>query len=211
MAKNQVQFQRGMSLGDFMAGYGTQEQCEQALFKWRWPRGFVCPGCGGTMYCALKSRRLFQCNGCRRQTSVTAGTVLAGSKLPLTTWFLAMYLVTQAKNGVSSLDLGRKLGVSQNSAWLLKQKLMQTMLERESRRRLSGLIQLDDAYWGGRRRGHKRGRGAPGKTPFVAAVQTDEEGHPLRMSLNRVRGFRSKEIARRSRARLAEGSAVRSD
>ena len=211
MAKNQVQFQRGMSLGDFMAGYGTQEQCEQALFKWRWPRGFVCPECGGMTYCALKSRRLFQCNGCRRQTSVTAGTVLAGSKLPLTTWFLAMYLVTQAKNGVSSLDLGRKLGVSQNSAWLLKQKLMQTMLERESRRRLSGLIQLDDAYWGGRRRGHKRGRGAPGKTPFVAAVQTDEEGHPLRMSLNRVRGFRSKEIARWSRARLVEGSAVRSD
>lgn len=211
MPKNKVQFQRGMSLREFMTQYGTREQCEQALFKWRWPRGFSCPECGGAAYCVLKSRRLFQCNGCRRQTSVTAGTVLAGSKLALTTWFLAMYLVSQAKNGISSLELARQLGVSQNSAWLLKQKLMQTMLERESVRPLTGLVQIDDAYWGGRRRGCKRGRGARGKTPFVAAVQTNEEGHPLRMSLNRVKGFRSKEIARWSRARLAKGSAVRSD
>jgi transposase-like protein len=211
MPKNKVQFQRGTSLREFMARYGTQEQCERALFEWRWPRGFACPECGDTAHCALKSRRLFQCNSCGRQTSVTAGTVFAGSKLPLPTWFLAMHLVTQAKNGISSLELARQLGVSQNSAWLLKQKLMQTMLERERARQLTGLIQIDDAYWGGRRRGYKRGRGSRGKTAFVAAVQTDDDGHPRTMSLNRIKGFRSKEIARWSRARLAEGCAVRSD
>lgn len=211
MPKNRVQFQRGMSLIDFMASYGTVEQCEAALFSWRWPQGFACPECGGLEYCALKTRRLHQCNACGRQTSVTAGSVFAGSKLPLTTWFLAIYLITQAKNGISSLELGRQLGISQNSAWLMKQKLMQAMLERESTHKLSGVVQLDDAYWGGLRRGYKRGRGSRDKTPFVAAVQTDDEGRPLRMSMNRVRGFRSREIERWSRARLAPGSAVHSD
>lgn len=122
-----------------------------------------------------------------------------------------MYLITQAKNGISSIELGRQLGISQNSAWLMKQKLMQAMLERESARKLAGLIQLDDAYWGGLRRGHKRGRWSRGKTPFVAAIQTDDEGRPLRMSMNRVRGFRSREIERWSRARITPGSWVRSD
>lgn len=211
MSRNRVQFQRGMGLREFMARYGTVAQCEQALFTWRWPQGFVCPECGHTDYCALKSRRLFQCNACTRQTSVTAGTVFAGSKLGLNVWFLAMHLLTQSKNGISSLELARQLGISQNSAWLMKHKLMQTMLEREAGRRLCGLVQIDDAYWGGRRRGYKRGRGTRGKTPFVAAVQTDALGRPQTMSLNRVRGFRCREIARWSRARLVPGTVVRSD
>ena len=88
---------------------------------------------------------------------------------------------------------------------------MQAMLERDSARQLSGMVQIDDAYWGGRHRGGKRGRGARGKTPFVAAVEVDEAGHPRRMSLNCVKGFRSKEIARWSRAKLAPGTAVHSD
>ncbi len=211
MPKSRIQFQRGISLREFMVRYGTVEQCEQALFAWRWPRGFVCPHCAAHRSCALRTRRLHQCYGCGRQTSVTAGTVFAGSKLPLTTWFLAMYLITQAKNGISSIELGRQLGISQNSAWLMKHKLMQAMLEREGRRKLGGMIQLDDAYWGGVRRGHKRGRGSRGKTAFVAAVQTDDEGRPLLMSMNRIRGFRSREIERWSRVRFEPGSEVSSD
>lgn len=101
--------------------------------------------CGHTGYCALKSRRLFQCNACARQTSVTAGTVFAGSKLPLAVWFLATHLITQAKNGMSSLALARELGISHNSAWLMKHKLMQAMLERETARQLTGSVQIDDA------------------------------------------------------------------
>lgn len=87
---------------------------------------------------------------------------------------------------------------------------MQVMKEREAGRPLSGLIQLDDAFWGGRRRG-KRGRGARGKTPLVAAVATDERGHPQRLRLSRVRGFRLREIARWSQIHLSPGSQVCSD
>jgi len=93
----------------------------------------------------------------------------------------------------------------------MKHKLMQAMLERDGARQLSGVVQLDHAYWGGRRRGYKRGRGARGKTPFVAAVEIDAAGHPRRMRLNRVKRFRSKEIARWGRAKLASGTAVHSD
>ena len=94
----------------------------------------------------------------------------------------------------------------------MKHKLMQAMLEREQGRKLTGIVQMDDAYWGGRRRGYKRGRGTRGKTPFVAAVATDPvSGKPLAMRLDRVKGFRSREIGRWSRRHLAPGSDVRSD
>jgi len=210
MVKNMVQFQRGMSLREFMDRYGKRDQCEAALFSGRWPTGFVCPECGHTGYCSLKTRRLFQCNACLHQSSVTAGTVFAGSKLALEVWFLAMHLITQAKNGISSLELSRQLGISQNSAWLMKHKLMQAMLEREADQPLAGTVQLDDAYWGGRRRG-KSGRGKRNKTPFVAAVEIDPDGHPRRMSFNRIKGFRMKEIARWSQAKLTPGTMVYSD
>lgn len=211
MPKNQVQFQKGMSLSMFLTRYGTEAQCAQALFGWRWRQGFVCPGCGYGGHCVL-GRGLFQCQRCRRQTSLTAGTLLAGTKLPLSKWLLAIYLLTQSKTGISALNLSRHLGVCYNSAWLLKHKLMQAMRERDHSRLLAGVIQLDDAYWGGRRRGYKRGRGTRGKTPFLAAVATDPaSGKPLTMRMDRVRGFRRREIGRWSRKHLAVGAQVHTD
>ena len=186
MARNRVQFQKGYSLTQFMDEYGTEEKCREALFRWRWPNGFVCPRCSQTVHCRVQSRALYQCSGCRHQVSLTAGTILASTKLPLRTWFLAMYLMTQTKNGISALELSRQLAVSYNTAWKVKHKLMQVMKERDDTRPLGGWVQLDDAYWGGERRGGKRGRGAPGKTPFVAAVELNREGRPVRMRLSRV-------------------------
>lgn len=210
MAKNRVQFQKSMSLSQFMSAYGTEAQCQEALFGWRWPKGFVCPACGQPGGHALKSRRLIQCKSCRHPCSLTSGTIFAATKLPLRVWFQGLYLITQAKNGISALELSRSLGISDNSAWLIKHKLMQAMKEREAGRALSGLVQLDDAYWGGKR-GGKSGRGARGKRPLVAAVQTDEEGHPQRMRFSCVSGFRLREIARWSKAHLSPDTTVTSD
>ena len=106
-----------------------------------------------------------------------------------------MHQLTQTKNGISSLELSRQLGVSYNTAWAVKHKLMQVMKERDYTRPLGGWAQLDDAYLGGERRGGERGRGAPDKTPFVAAVQVNLEGRPARMRLTRVGAIRSEEIA----------------
>ena len=182
-----------------------------ALYQWRWPNGFLCPHCGHDRCCQLNSRKLQQCNRCHRQTSITAGTIFDSTKLPLTVWFQAIYLMTQDKKGVSAMKLHRHLGISYNAAWRIRHKLMQVMMERDREHPLSGWIQLDDAYLGGERSGGKRGRGAPGKTPFVAAVETNEQGHPLRMKLTVVEGFRLTEIAAWAQLHLGKGTRVVSD
>ena len=212
MARNKVQFQNGMSEARFDELYGTEELCHDALVRWRWPEGFQCPGCEGRAHCIVKrgARILYQCNACRKQTSVKAGTIFASSKLPLRLWFKTMYLLTQSKKGVSSLELGRRLGVTQTTAWTLKHKLAQVMIERNAAKRLKGDVQLDDAYLGGSRSG-KSGRGAAGKTPFVAAVSVTSDGKPDRIVLRRVARFHEIAIAGFARAALEAGAHVVSD
>src|SRR5450631_1553955 len=85
MARNRVQFQKGLSEADFDKSYGTEEQCHAALVAWRWPGGFECPDCCGRNHCVVtrQARRLFQCNACRKQTSVKAGTVITHPYRPL--------------------------------------------------------------------------------------------------------------------------------
>src|SRR5215470_9540605 len=95
MARNKVQFQRGLSEAQFAARYGTEDQCREAVMCWRWPSGFVCPVCGGKHHSVIKTRALYQCTACRRQTSLIAGTIFGATKVPLCTWFRAMYHLTQ--------------------------------------------------------------------------------------------------------------------
>ena len=109
------------------------------------------------------------------------------------------------------MKLHRQLGISYNAAWRMRHKLMQVMMERDREHVLGGFIQLDDAYLGGERSGGKRGRGAPGKTPFVAAVETNEAGHPQRVKLTVVEGFRLTEIAAWAQQHLSPGTQVLSD
>lgn len=109
MAMNRGQFQKGLSLPDFIQRFGTDEQCATALESARCPDGFHCPQCGGTRHSVLKSgsRKTFQCSHCRHQTSLVAWPLFQGTRLPLTRWFLAIYLISQAKTGLSALALKR--------------------------------------------------------------------------------------------------------
>lgn len=213
MAMNRIQFQPGLSMPEFLKLCGTEAQCEAALEKARWPDGFRCPCCGGVAHCVVRggSRKLFQCNACRHQTSLIAGTVFQGTKLRLTVWFLAIYLLSQAKTGLSALALKRHLGVSYPSAWLIHHKLMQAMAEREERYLLEGQVQVDDAYLGGERSGGKVGRGSENKVPFVAAVSLSDDGHPLRAKLSPVAGFSLKAIGQWAKTHLTAGTVVFSD
>ena len=133
------------------------------------------------------------------------------TKLPLTVWFAAIHLIVTAKNGISSVELGRRLGVKQPTAWAVKHKIMAVMARREGETALTGRVEMDDAYLGGVRSGGKRGRGAAGKTPFVAAVSTSPEGRPRKLKLAPVKGFRKREIARGAKHWLAPGAAVVTD
>jgi hypothetical protein len=208
--KNRVQFQKGLSWSAFQASFGTEVLCRTALTKWRWPEGFRCPRCGESRHTELKQRRLMQCRRCRLQSSVTAETIFHCTKLSLVIWFQAIYLLTQSKNGISSLELARQLGVSQNTAWKVKHKLMQVMLEREAGKRLTGTIQIDDAFLGGERHGGKRGRGSPGKVPLLAAVQT-EQGRPISAKLTRVAAHRGDIVASWAESHLDKDSSILTD
>lgn len=197
MPQNPIQFQHGMSLSQFIERYGTEEQCEAALQRARWPEGFVCPACGAHEHCCFVAdgRRYWQCATCRTQTTLRSGTLFHASKLPLTAWFQAIYLVTQNKNCVSALSLKRHLGVSYRSAWRIKHKLLQAMAEREDTRQLTGVVVADDAYLGGRRSG-KPGRGSENTVPFLAAVSLSDEGHPLEVRFDPIRDLKGTSVIR---------------
>ena len=210
MAMNRIQFQSGLSMPEFFKLYGTEPLCAQALETTRWPDGFRCPRCGGSAHCVLHTK-VFQCNACRHQASLTAGTVLQSTKLPLTTWFLAIYLISQAKTGLSALALKRHLGVSYPTAWLMQHKLMQAMTQRDTIYTLKGVVQVDDAYLGGEHSGGTAGRGSENKVPFIAAVSINDHGHPMRIKLTRVSGFTLKATAQWARNCLAPGCTVISD
>src|ERR1700692_4794641 len=122
-----------------------------------------------------------------------------------------MYHLTQSKGGISSIELGRRLGVTQTTSWKIKHKLMQVMRARDATKPLSGRIEIDDAYVGGERSGGKRGRGAPGKTPFVAAVETTPEGKPARLKLRRVTSFCATSISGFAKRSLDPSCSVVSD
>ena len=213
MAYNPIQFQRGLSLPEFIERFGSEAQCEQALKAARWPDGFRCPRCNAGEHWVVGhgARKLFQCQGCRYQTSLTVGSLFEHTKLPLRTWFLAIYLLSQAKTGLSSLALMRQLGVSYPTAWAMQHKINHAMGLRDGHHTLSGTVQLDDAYLGGEHPGGKPGRGSENKTPFVAAVSVNEQGHPRFIKLSRVSGFTSEAIKAWAQASLAPASLVVSD
>lgn len=180
MSMNRVQFQQGLSMFEFVERYGTSEKCEAAVEAARWPQGFRCPRCAGTeAWRFRRGRQAYrECSACGYQCSLIAGTIFEASKLGLPVWFMAMQLLSQAKNNVAALELKRQLGVSYPSAWLLKHKIMEAMRLEELGRQLHGRVEIDDAYLGGERSGGTPGRGSENKVPFVLAVQTFGNGSP---------------------------------
>src|SRR3974390_1217757 len=134
---------RGRTLAEFQREFPDEASCAAFLSARRWPDGFVCPACGRGRAAALKSRpRLFECLDCGRQTSLTAGTAMHRSKLPLTTWFWAAHLMATHSNGMSARQLQDQLGVTYKTAWLLAQKLRRSMVDPD-RNLLEGVVEVD--------------------------------------------------------------------
>ena len=160
-----------ISLLQWQQRFGTERACAATLFKYRWPTGFVCPRCGHDSAWFITTRKLYQCSQCRHQVSITAGTLLHGTNLPLVKWFWAIYLVAADKGGISALRLCKHLGVTWVTARNMLKKIRTAMAHRDSLYRLlEQMIELDDTYVGGKRPG-KRGRGAKGKKPVLVAVE----------------------------------------
>jgi transposase-like protein len=173
------------NLIQFYSSFATEEQCQKFLFEQRWSNGVTCPKCGeiGVKVYKLKTGRL-KCASCRSPFTVRVGSIFEDSPVPLQKWFLAIYLCTSLKKGISSLQLSRYIGVTQKTAWFMLQRIRH-VFETGSFEKLTGEVEMDETYIGGKdsnKHYHKRlkqltGKGAQGhgsknsKAPVVGMVE----------------------------------------
>jgi transposase-like protein len=157
-------------LPTFIARFGSEEQCRDYLFAQRWPEGFRCRACGHGEAWALTRRHIYECAACGQQHSLLKGTIFEQTKSELSKWFLAIYLVTASKGGISAMELQRQMGFgSYQTAWTWLHKIRKAMV-RPGRERLTERVEADETYVGGAKPG-KVGRGA-GKTLVAGAVES---------------------------------------
>jgi hypothetical protein len=205
------------SLIEFQSRFSDEAACVQYLLAARWPDGFVCPACSNDKGWQLQTKAwTWECAGCGKQTSVTAGTILHHSKLPLTTWFWAAYLMATHSNGISALQLQRQLGLgSYKSAWLMCAKLRCSMIA-PGRSLLSGLVEVDetelvcrskhDPPSGGGRRSHQ------GKILVVGAVEVADGGTgPGRIRLSQIADYSADSLHTFMTVNLAPGATAKTD
>ena len=151
--------------------FGTDDKCREALTHLRWPKGVKCLRCGHDKVTPVSERKVYDCNSCHYQFSVTVGTMFHDSHLPLTKWFFVTYLMTESKKGISASQVYRMLGKkSYKTAWYLCHRIRAAMAAAENRPKLGGVVEMDETYVGGRERGGKRGRGTS-KEPVIGIRQ----------------------------------------
>ncbi len=143
-----------MNLPDLIEQFHSEDKCREYLEDLRWPNGVRCPRCGADSVSKIQKRHQWECNepSCRYQFSVTAGTVFHDSHLPLWKWFLAIYLIGESKKGISAKQLQRTLGVSYKTAWYLGHRVRSAM-EDDSPVPLKGIVEVDETWIGGYRKG----------------------------------------------------------
>ena len=195
------------TLAEFEARFDTEDACAAYLARLRWPSGFQCPGCGSAKAWPLRTGR-WQCAGCGRQTSVTAGTIFQDTRTPLRTWFRAIWWVTSQKTGTSAVTLQHVLGLgSYQTAWAWLHKLRRAMV-RPGRDRLTGHVEVDETLLGGL--GGGRGRAAAKKALVVVAAE--ERGRGIgRIRMRRVRDGRAETLQAFVTEAIEPGSVVHTD
>ncbi len=174
-----------VTLVDLFETFGGEEgKCRDYMEQLRWPDGVTCPRCDCDSVSRIVKRNQYECNSCRYQFSVTVGTVLADSHLPLWKWFLAVYLMCESKKGVSANQVKRTLKVSYKSAWYLCHRIRHAMGE-DDQAPLEGIVEADETYVGGKKTGFRTKQDAAlhrrdNKSIVVGAVQ---RGGELRMRM----------------------------
>ena len=194
----------------FQTQFSTEDACKKQLFEMRFPHGFICPTCGCVEYYDIKTRNVYQCKNCRYQLSVTAGTVMHRSHLPLITWFWAMYLIAKDKRGFSATQLSKELGLPYNTAWFLLHRIRFAMSQRDDSYILNGIVEIDDTYFGKQKKCGKRDRGTK-KTKVVIAVSKTDHGNPKYIKMKVVPNLKGKTIGAFAQKNIEEGCVVQTD
>ena len=205
------------SLIEFQQRFPDEAACVAYLASARWPHGFICPGCGKAKAWQLQTKPwTWECAGCAKQTSVTAGTIMHHSKLPLTTWFWAAYLMATHSNGISALQLQRQLALgSYKTAWLLCAKLRRSMVA-PGRGPLAGVVEVDETEIACRRKNDPLtgggGRSRQGKILVAGAVEVEDGGAgPGRLRLAEIPDFSAASLHAFIAAHVAPGATAKTD
>lgn len=202
--------QEPMNLLKFREVFPNVESCRKHLFQMRWPKEFSCPKCGHEQFYYIDTRKLYECKACRHQASVTAGTIMHKTHSKLDVWFLAIYLVGHDKRGVSAKKLTQDLGVSYPTAWLMLHKIRKAMGDRDSKYKLAGIVEFDDAYFGSPTEGGKRGRGTD-KTPAVIGLSLDRQGRPQYVKISAVDSLKASTLAKVAKELIEPSSTISAD
>ena len=200
------------TLRQFQSDFATEEACEGYLAACRWPEGFLCPRCGNRRAYDLWNQRRWQCASCRHQVSLTAGTVLHRTKIPLTHWFWAAYLMTTDKRGVSALLLQRQLGLScYETAWMLLHKLRRAMVN-VAREPLHGEVEVDETWIGGEQAGLRGSRQLKGRRAALVLVAVERRGRGSgRVRMKVIPDFQGKTILPFLHQNVSPGSTIYTD
>ena len=189
-----------LNLTAIMGRFGNEEEARKLIGKFRWPNGPVCPHCGSQEAYRLTphensdnhSRKgLLKCKACRKQFTVTVGTVFEDSHIPLHKWLMAIYLICSSKKGMSAYQLHRMLGITYKSVWFMGHRIRFAMTQSPLSEKLSNIIEADETYVGGKAKG-KRGRGAENKTKVFSLIQRD--GDARSSTVDNVKGKTLKKL-----------------
>jgi hypothetical protein len=199
-----------MSLLDFQRRFPEEADCQAYLLSRRFSSGFSCPYCTSTHFGTVSTRGLLRCKVCRKQFSVTSGTCFHRTRTSLREWFWAIFLVVKDKRGHSALQLSKELGIPYARAWFILQKLKVAMAWRDSQYKLSGQVELDDAYFGAPDRQGGKGRKTTRAKVFVAVSITDDE-KPRFVKMLVVKRLDSRYVAKFAEKEIEPGATVRTD
>lgn len=196
----------------FQKMFSSDKKCWDFLVKRRWPNGYECSRCHHKKYYFHPTPALFECRQCRYQTSVTANTIFHKTRTPLKKWFWAIFLIVHQKNGISTLQLQKFLEIkTYKTAWVMVHKIRKAMADRDATYRLSGLIELDDSYFGGKKHPGKRGRGSENKSPVLAAIEVPDNKKPKFAWLYEVPTLESKHIEEILKKKVKTLSTLKTD
>lgn len=202
--------QENINLAEYQKRFNNEKACREYFYKLRWPNGFRCPKCRGVGCYPIKGRNEYQCIQCRHQISVTSGTVMHRSKLSLKIWFWAIYLVSRDKRGCSATQLSAELDIAYSSAWYLLHRIRNAMAVRDSEYMLSGIVEMDDTYYGTPSKGGKRGRGTT-KAKVMVALSKTNDGKPRFLKMKVVGNLKGETVGEFAKANIQMGSIVQSD
>lgn len=176
-----------MNLPELIERFGSEEKCRAYLEELRWPDGVQCPRCESKKISRIVKRKQFDCDGCRYQFSVTAGTLFHDSHLPLWKWFLAIYLIIESRKGISANQLRRTLKVSYKTAWYMTHRIRDAMGD-DDQPPLKGIVEADEMWHGGKVRGKGMGPTNSGnKTTILGVVERGGDVR-LKVTMGRDRG-----------------------